>query len=133
MMFLLQSKLPSISTESNNNNNNCLLFFYLFIGCYMTCVNFLIYTLIRLLKFYLRQRQINLLNDEIMNHPSLAITAVPLKILYNADQQNNTISKSDIDLFQPLIIQTQDLPLVYTENNPNQLWSLPPSGYKDYL
>jgi hypothetical protein len=111
MPFLFQS----ISTE--NNNPNCIFFFYFFIGCYIICVSFLIYTLIRLLKYHLRQKRIN-----------QSSTTVLVKI-HNVGEQDTMTIKSELDVFQPLIIQTQDLPVIYMENNPNQ----PPLDYKEHL
>lgn len=116
MPFLFQSNIPS-----ENNNTNCIFFFYFFIGCYIICVSFLIYTLIRLLKYHLRQKRIN----EIINQSS---TTVLVKI-HNVGEQDTMTMKGELDVFQPLIIQTQDLPVIYMENNPNQ----PPPDYKEHL
>ena len=125
MRFLLQSNMPTISTE---NNPNCLFFFYFFIGCYIICVSYLIYTLIRLLKYYLRQRRINAITNQIINQPSTTTTTVLVKI-HNINEQDAATIKGEIDLFQPLIVQTQDLPPIYMENNRNQ----PPPEYKEHL
>ena len=125
MRFLLQSNMPTMSTE---NNTNCLFFFYFFIGCYIICVSYLIYTLIRLLKYYLRQRRINAITNQIINQPSTTTTTVLVKI-HNINEQDAATIKSEIDLFQPLIVQTQDPPPIYMENNRNQ----PPPEYKEHL
>ncbi len=37
--------------------------------------------------------------------------------------------KGEADVFQPLIIRTQDLPPIYMENSPNE----PPPDYREYL
>jgi hypothetical protein len=127
MPFLIQSNLPSISTE---NSTNCLLFFYFFIGCYIICVTFLIYTLLRLVKYYLRQRRINAITNEIINQPLTTVTATAVLVkIHNVGEQDAVVVKGELDLFQPLIIQTQDLPPIYMENNRNQ----PPPEYKEHL
>lgn len=123
--------MSSISTENNNNNNNtsCLFFFYFFIGCYIICVSFLIYTLIRLFKYYLRQRQINEISNEIINHLSPTTTTTVLLKIHNIDEQDSVTINDELDIFQPLIIKTQDLPPIYMENNQNQ----PPPDYTEHL
>ncbi len=113
-----------ISTE---NNTNCLFYFYFFIGCYIICVSFLIYTLIRLLKYYLRQRRINAIANEIINHRS-PTTTVLLQI-HNISEQDMVMIKDELDVFQSSIIKTQDLPPIYMENNQNE----PPPDYKEHL
>ncbi|CAF1460431.1 unnamed protein product [Rotaria sp. Silwood1] len=123
--------MPSISTE---HNNNYIFFFYFFIGCYIIFVSFLIYTLIRILKYYLRQRQINSIYNEIINHPlqPTTTTAVLVKI-HNIDEQDIMNIKNDLDFFQPLIIQTRDSPPIYMEINQNQSTSPPPPDYREHL
>ncbi|CAF0871991.1 unnamed protein product [Rotaria sordida] len=129
MPFLLQSKISPISTE----NNNYIFFFYFFIGCYIICVSFLIYTLIRLLKYYLRQRQINSIYNEIINHPSQATTATAAVAVllrnHNINEQDAVGIKNEFEFFQPLIIQTYDLPPIYMDTNQNP----PPPDYKEHL
>ncbi len=109
---------------ANSNTNNCLFFFYFFIGCYIICVSFLIYILIRLLKYYLRQRRIN----EIINNRLPPTTTVLLKI-HNISEQDRGEINDELDVFQPLIIKTQDLPPIYMGNNRNE----PPPDYKEHL
>lgn len=104
------------------NINNCLFFFYFFIGCYIICVSCLIYMLIRLLKYYLKQRRIHAITNEIADQR--LSTTVLLKI-HSINEQIT----GEIDVFQPLIIKTQNLPLIYMENSSNE----PPPEYKEYL
>jgi hypothetical protein len=119
----LQIKKMTFISIANNNTNNCLFFFYFFIGCYIICVSFLIYILIRLLKYYLRQRRIN----EIINN-RLPTTTVLLKI-HNISEQDRGEINDELDVFQPLIIKMQDLPPIYMGNNRNE----PPPDYKEHL
>lgn len=116
--------MPYISTENNNNN---VFFFYFFISFYIICVSFLIYTFIRLFKYYLRQRQMNSIYNEIINHPSLTTTAFILKI-HNINEDDSIPMKNEFDFLQPIIIETQDLPPSYIETSPNQ-----PPRYKEHL
>ncbi len=127
LFIQFQFIMPLISID---DNNNCLFFFYFFIGCYIICVTFLIYTLIRLLKYYLTQRRINAISNEIINQrlPTTTTTTVLLKI-HNINEQDTLGIKGELDVYQPLIIKTQDLPPIYMENNPNE----PPPDYKEYL
>ena len=41
---------------SINTFRSCLFFYYFFIGCYIICVSFLLYLLIRLIQYYLKQK-----------------------------------------------------------------------------
>ncbi|CAF3503153.1 unnamed protein product [Rotaria socialis] len=112
MPFLYE---PSRSTE---NNYNYLFFFYFFIGCYVACVSFLLYTLIRLLQSYLRQCQINPMHSEIIDHSGTVLLQI------------DNIDDLDTMSIQPLIIRTHDLPPIYAENYHNQS---PPPDYKEHL
>jgi hypothetical protein len=75
------------------------------------------------LKYYLKQRRIN----TIINH-SLPTATVLVKI-HNIREQDTVAFKGELDVFQPLIIKTQDLPPIYMENNQNEL----PPDYKEHL
>lgn len=82
------------------------------------------------MKYYLTQRRINAISNEIINQrlPTTTTTTVLLKI-HNINEQDTLGIKGELDVYQPLIIKTQDLPPIYMENNPNE----PPPDYKEYL
>ena len=124
--FLLYSIMPLISTDENNN---CLFFFYFFIGCYIICVTFLIYTLIRLLKYYLTQRRINSISNDILNQRLSTTTTTVLLKIQNINEHDIETIKDEFDVYQPLIIKSQDLPPIYMGNNPNE----PPPSYQEHL
>lgn len=125
MPFLIKPKLPFISIE-NNYIYSFLLYF--FIACYIICISFLIYTLIRLLQTYLRRKQMNRLFNNVINYPS-QIGTVVLKI-HNIDEIDMISIRNELECCQPLVIKTQDLPPNYTESYQNQP---PPPDYKEYL
>jgi len=75
------------------------------------------------LKYYLKQRRINTIINQ-----SLPTATVLVKI-HNISEQDTVAFKGELDVFQPLIIKTHDLPPIYMENNQNEL----PPDYKEHL
>ncbi|CAF0879360.1 unnamed protein product [Adineta ricciae] len=104
---------------SNETLSNCLL---LFIGVYTFCVCILVYILIRLLKYYLKQKRFS---SEIIDS-----SAVTTGILLKIHEQGVALVKSEFGIFEPMIIQTQNLPPTYTENWYNQQ---PPPEYTEQV
>jgi len=76
------------------------------------------------LKYYLKQRRIN----EIINRRLPTTTTVLLQI-HNISEQDRVDINDELDVFQPLIIKTQDLPSIYMGNNQNE----PPPDYKEHV
>ncbi|CAF0928864.1 unnamed protein product [Adineta ricciae] len=108
---------------SNETLSNCLL---LFIVIYIFCVCILVYVLIRLLKYHLKQKRFN--SGEIPDSSAMT-TAILIKI-QDTHEQSVALVKSEFGIFEPMIIQTQSLPPTYTENWYNQQ---PPPEYTEHV
>jgi hypothetical protein len=81
------------------------------------------------LKYYLTQRRINAISNEIINQRLPTTTTTVLLKIQNINEQDMRAIQGELDVYQPLIIKTQDLPPIYRENNPNE----PPPDYKEHL
>lgn len=108
-----------IVISNKNLINNCLFFYYFFLSFYIICISLLIYILIRLLKYYLKQKRKNLILDRSI-----------LFKLYDINEEDNGLIRNDFDMFQPLIIKTLDLPVIFMDDdNANE----PPPDYQEYV
>ena len=110
-----------VSTE---NTTNALLFF---IGCYVLCVSSLIYSLVRLLRYHLRQKRFSALANELIDRSSTTTTV--LVNIHKVNELDSPTTKSELSVFQPLIVRAHGLPLSYAENWPIQ----PPPKYDEHV
>ena len=121
MPFLPELNGPS--ADESDYRSSCLALFYFFVACYVVCVCFLLYTLVRLLTYYLRHS-----NERL--HP--ATTTLLVRIHELAEASTMAI-KSELDVCQPLILPMHDLPPIYMEVNREQRPLPPPPDYKEQL
>jgi hypothetical protein len=66
-------------------------------------------------------------NELITTHRSS--TATVLLTIHSISEEDTAMMKGELDVFQPLIIKTQDLLPIYMENNHHE----PPPEYKEHV